>query len=265
MGEAEAPFLRGVVRPVECIRAGWDLVKDNYWLILGITLVGNLIAAAVPFGILAGPMMCGIYYCLIRKQRGRPIKFEMLFKGFDHFVQSLIATLIMLVPLLVILIPGYIVVIAILFATMRPAPGGGPAPPPSPAPFLIAYGAFMLLVILVSIVVAVLFFFVYPLIIDRKLSGVQAVKTSFKAAMGNLGGVLGLVLLNFVLTFVGLLACYVGAFFVMPIHFGAIAVAYRQVFPDEHVEPPKPTPEELDYDDQPDLEARPRDQRDDNL
>ena len=39
--------------------------------------------------------------------------------------------------------------------------------------------------------------------------------------------------------------------------FAAVAVAYRQVFPDESVGPRKPTPEELDYDDQPDPEARP--------
>ena len=58
------------------------------------------------------------------------------------------------------------------------------------------------------------------------------------------GGLIGLVVLNFLMTLVGLLACYVGAFFVLPIHFAAVAVAYRQVFPDEYVEPRKPTPEE---------------------
>lgn len=265
MGETSPSFRSGVVRPVECIRAGWDLVKDNYWLILGITLVGNLIAAAVPFGILAGPMMCGIYYCLLRKLRGRPIKFEMLFKGFEYFVQSLIATLIMLVPILAVVIPGYIMVFAILFASM-PKPGAAGGPPPGlPTSFFVAYFVFLAVVVLVAAVAAVLFFFVYPLILDRKLTGVQAIKTSLRAAMGNLGGILGLVVLNFLLTFVGVLACYVGAFFVMPIHFGAIAVAYRQVFPDEHVEPAKPTPEELDYDDQPDLEAKAPERREDDL
>jgi hypothetical protein len=256
MGEVRPSFRTGAVRPVECIRAGWDLVKDQYWLILGITVVGSLIGGVVPMGILLGPMMCGIYYCLLRKQRGRSIKFEMLFKGFDHFVQSLIATLIMLVPVLAIMIPGYIVVFAILFATMpKPGAAGGPPPGP-PTAFFVAYLVFLGVVLLVAVVVSVLFFFVYPLIVDRKLTGVQAIKTSIRAAMGNLGGVVGLILLNFLLTFVGLLACYVGAFFVMPIHFGAIAVAYRQVFPDEYIEPPKPTPEELDYDDELDAGAR---------
>lgn len=51
----------------------------------------------------------------------------------------------------------------------------------------------------------------------------------------------------------------------LPIHFAAVAVAYRQVFPDdESAEPPKPTPEELDYDDQLDRDARPPRRRDDD-
>lgn len=209
MGRTEVPFLRGVVRPVECIRAGWDLVKDNYWLFLGITVVGNLIGAAVPFGILAGPMMCGIYYCLFRRMRGRPIKFEMLFKGFDYFVQSLIATLIMMVPILAVMIPGYAAVIGVLFATMpmNPPPGGGPPPKPDMTAFLVAYFAFLGLLVVVAAIVSVLCYFVYPLVVDRKMSGVAAIKTSVRASLANLGGLIGLVVLNFLLTLVGALAC----------------------------------------------------------
>jgi hypothetical protein len=266
MGEDRLGFERGAVRPVECLRAGWDLVKGNYWLFLGLTVVGTLLAGLAPFGILAGPMMCGIYYALLRRQRGAPIKFEMLFKGFDYFVQSLIATLLMMIPLMVVLIPGYIVVFSIFFATMpmTPPPGGGPPPGP-PTAFFVAYGVFMLVLVLVSAVVSVAFFFVYPLIVDRKLTGVAAIKTSLRAVGGNLGGVVGLVLLNFLLTFVGLLACYVGAFFVMPVHFAAIAVAYRQVFPENYPPPPPPTDAERDYDDQPDLGPRPPERPGDEL
>jgi hypothetical protein len=257
MGEEQPAFERGAVRPVECLRAGWDLVRGDYWLFLGLTFVGSLLAGLAPFGILAGPMMCGIYYVLLRRQRGRPVKFEMLFKGFDYFVQSLIATLITMGPVLVISIVGAFVLVGILFANLpvTPPPGGGPAPPPGlPTAFFVAYGVFMLVLVLVSAVAAVAFFFVYPLIVDRKMTGVAAIKLSLRAAGANLGGVVGLVLLNFLLTFVGLLACYVGAFFVMPVHFAAIAVAYRQVFPE--AEPP-PLPAEKPGDELPDPEAGP--------
>ena len=55
-------------------------------------------------------------------------------------------------------------------------------------------------------------------------------KLSMKAAFANFWGLLGLMLLSGLMSFVGVLFCYVGAFLVMPIGFGAIAVAYEQVF-----------------------------------
>jgi hypothetical protein len=228
-------FRRGVVRPFQCLSEGFQLIKDQYWLFLGITFVGVLIASLVPLGILAGPMMCGIYYCLFRHFRGRSVKFEMLFKGFDDFVQSLIATLLMIIPALVILVPAYIIFVVGMIASMpkpAPAPPGGPVPPP-PAPggeFFAALGLFYLVFFIVIIVLQIFFFFVYPLIVDRKLTGVQAVGASFRAAMGNFGGLLGLVLLFALLNLAGSLACCVGAIFVIPIHYAAYAVAYQKVF-----------------------------------
>lgn len=250
MSDDNTTFLSGAVRPVECLREGWGLIKDKYWLFFGIAIVGVLIAGAAPMGILAGPMMCGIYICLLRQHRGVSIKFEMLFRGFDHFVQSLIATLIMVIPMLVVLVPAYVIFFAAMISSMpQPQAKGAPPPPPDPNAvwtMLGGMGLFFLVVFLVSIVVNTLFFFTYPLIVDRKLTGTQAVGTSLRAARANFGGVLGLVLLTGLLTFVGLLACYVGAFFVMPIHFAAVAVAYRKVFP--HIEVTAPTdPNEADY------------------
>jgi hypothetical protein len=58
---------KGVVRPITCSKSGWTIIQDQYWLILGVSLVGMLIGSAVPFAILMGPMMCGIYKCLFAK------------------------------------------------------------------------------------------------------------------------------------------------------------------------------------------------------
>lgn len=259
MTEDRPAFRSGVVRPVECLSAGWQLVKDDYWLFLGITVVATLIAGAVPLGILAGPMMCGIYYCLLRRARGRGVKFEMLFRGFDQFVPSLIATLIMTVPLFAVVIAGYAVVIGVIFANMPvagPAPGA-PAPAPSVGPILAAYGLFFVVIFVVSAILSVVFFFTYPLIMDRKMAGVAAIATSFRAVRANLGGVIGLVLLNMLLTLVGYLACCVGFFFVLPVHFAANAVAYREVFGDEETTERPADGVEADYDDRPDLEPLP--------
>ena len=177
-------------------------------------------------------MMCGIYYCLLRKGRGQPIKFEMLFKGFDYFVQSLIATLLMMVPILAVVIPGYAVVFGVLFASMPMTPRRAAAPPPAGhAAFFVAYFAF--LAVLLAVAMAVSRVVLLRLPADHRPKAVGGPGHQDKPGLGraNLGGLVGLVLLNFLMTLIGMLACYVGAFFVMPIHFAAVAVAYRQVFP----------------------------------
>jgi len=219
---------------MECIRAGWALIKEKYWLFFGICVLGMIIASAGPFGVLMGPMMCGIYYCLFREMRGQPVKFDMLFKGFEYFIQSLIAALIMMIPMVVILVPAYIAMFVAMISSLPKPQPGQPAQPPNPADltmFVIAMALFIILAMVVQLVIGVLCFFTFPLIIDRKMKGVDALKLSYRAAKANFGGLLGLVLLDMLFSFIGVLACYVGAFFVIPIHFAANAVAYRQVFP----------------------------------
>src|SRR5215210_1021585 len=102
----EIEFNRNAVQPIECIKAGWQLIRSRYWLFVGITLVGMLIGSAVPFGILLGPMMCGIYIALFQARRGQPVEFALLFKGFDFFGDSVVAALLHVVPILVIVIPA---------------------------------------------------------------------------------------------------------------------------------------------------------------
>src|SRR3989442_1676690 len=79
MTDPRFTFHRGAIRPIQCVRDAWRLVKDDYWLFLGLTVVGMLIGSFAPLGVLVGPMMCGIYVCLLRRLDGRRIDFAMLF------------------------------------------------------------------------------------------------------------------------------------------------------------------------------------------
>jgi hypothetical protein len=228
---------------MECLRQGWALAKERYWLFFGITAVGMLIASVVPLGILMGPMMCGMYLAYFEARRGKPIEFATLFRGFDYFGQSLIATLIHVIPILIVVVPVYLAFYIGIFLIV-PRSGGEP----DPGAVLGFMGVFMLvwaLIMVFVIVVSVLFTFSYPLIIDRGLSGVDAVKLSVKAALANFWRLLGLFLLNGLLGLVGVVACYVGVFFLMPISLGALATAYEQVFglgePASNLPPPPPT------------------------
>jgi len=232
-------FHSDAIDPVECVKSGWATIKDRYWLFLGITLVAILIGGAVPI-VLIGPMMCGLYICLFAKMRGEPVEFAMLFKGFDYFVPGLIAAAIQTIPVLILVVFGDLIFAGFMFTVM--SSGRGEAPPPI---FWIGLTLFVLFAMVISVIVHAAFFFAYPLIVDRKLSGWEAIKTSFRAVLKNLGGLLGLIFLNIGLGILGVLCCYVGVFFIMPITFAAQATAYRQVFsaiPQDLAPPPPPPP-----------------------
>ena len=224
-------FQRGVVQPIECLKGGWNLVKDQYWVFVGVCAVGMLIGGAVPLGILMGPMMCGIFLTLFNKRRGMPVDFNLLFKGFDYFGQSVIAALLHVIPIMAVLLVAYFVLYVGMFAAMFAAAAAGQ----DSAPFaLVGFGLLFLLfyciILFIVIIISIGFTFAYPLIVDRNLQGFDAVKLSFRAALANFWRLLGLNLLGGLLGVLGVLACYVGIFFIFPITLGATAVAYEQVF-----------------------------------
>lgn len=227
----QVDFKRSAVRPVECVKDGWNLIKNQYWLILGMCIIGWMIGAAVPLGILMGPMMCGLFITFFAMRRREPVEFGTLFKGFEHFGQSVIATLLHAVPIMVIVIGAYILFyVFFLVAVISQGSGSGQANSAAMMAVFAVYGLFWIVMIAIIMFISIGFMFVYPLIVDRGLSGFDAVKMSFRAAIGNFWGLLGLILLNFLLSVGGLLLCIVGVYFVLPISYSAIAIAYEQVF-----------------------------------
>jgi len=161
MNPNTSDFNIGVVAPLECLKEGWEAIKDRYWLFLGLALVAMLIGGAVPI-VLIGPMMCGLYLCLFAQMRGQQVEFGDLFKGFDYFVQGLIAAAIQTVPIFIVLVPAYAIFFAFMIATMphdRYARDQGP-----PAGFFIGVCLFVLVMLVVSMAIHLLFVFAYPLI-----------------------------------------------------------------------------------------------------
>src|SRR2546423_2728818 len=234
-------FRRGAVAPMECIKEGWALIKDQYWLLFGLTVVGLLIGGIVPV-ILLGPMMVGIFLCLQRRQRNEPVEFATLFKGFDQFVPGLIVAVLKVLPIFVLLIPYYIFVFAMMATMPR---GGDPSSDESRRFMLSFFGVemvFFVVIMIVSISLEIFFMFAFPLVADRKMSGLDAVKLSFRAGKANLGGVLGLMLLNMLFGILGVLCCIVGVYFYLPIAFASQAVAFRRVFPETFQPFPVPPP-----------------------
>jgi uncharacterized membrane protein len=226
----QIPFQRNAVEPVQCIKDGWALVKDQYWLFVGMCVVAVLIGSAVPMGILMGPMMCGIYLAFFKKRRGEPIEFGTLFKGFDFFGPSVIATLLHMVPIIAIAIPAYFLFYVSLILSMAAQTATDEPNPAAMLSVFVMFGIFWVVFLAIVIIISIGFTFSYPLITDRKMQGFDAVKLSFKAAMANFWRILGLMMLTFVMSIGGALLCYVGMFLVFPISYAAISVAYEQVF-----------------------------------
>ncbi len=227
------PFNRISIAPVAYLQEAWGRVKDQYWLFLGITVVGILLGSVAPLGLLMGPMMCGIYLCYRQQARGLPVTFDLLFKGFDYFAEALIASLLMLAASLVVLLPLMAVMFAVMFMGIFGAAAMGSSHGPQEGILalgcLLYLGAFAL-VMLGSMLVGLLFTFTYPLILDRGLPGLEAVKLSFRAALANFWSLLGLGLTLVVLSLIGVCFCYVGALLILPISFAAHWITYERVF-----------------------------------
>ena len=126
---------------------------------------------------------------------------------------------------------------------MATLPRGQPSPEDSRQCALSFVGLEVLFfagLMIVSIVVEIFFMLAYPLVADRRMSGLDAVKLSIRAAKANLGGIIGLLLLNGLFGFVGFLCCVVGVYFYLPVAYAAHFVAYRRIFP--AIRTPFPTP-----------------------
>jgi uncharacterized membrane protein len=236
MGPHNLEFHRRAISPLTCLSEGWRLISGEYLLFIGMGLI-VFIASEATMGLLLGPAMCGFHLCLLRRERDLPIRFEMFFDGFNYFVQSLIATLIILAPTILLLIVAYLSSYMMMFGGMilvlPPRPGQARPPDPEIGIVLLCIGgAIILACIAIVTVIQTLTIFVYPLIVDKEVPGFQAVKLSCQAALGNLGGLLGLFVLRLVIDLAAYVFCCVGGpILVMPLDLAIVAIAYRQVFP----------------------------------
>jgi hypothetical protein len=204
-----------------------ELIRGQYWLFLGIAVVGILMASLVPFAVLMGPMMCGIYSCYLKKARNEEFKFDHLFKGFDYFLESFLATLIWTGFFLAALIPLGIIAVLIFI-------GLGYAFHQEDASLKVAIIAILVLFVLFCLLffclIGVPLQFAYLLIVEYKLKSWDAIKTAFNACLDNLSRIVGLGVAIMLLSWAGICCCYVGAFFLMPLSFGAYFSAYRDIF-----------------------------------
>lgn len=235
-----AEFTRGEIRAIECAREAWTLIKDEYWMLFAVSLVGALIGG-ISMYVLIGAMICGIFYCYLKKIDGGKVVFDDLWVGFKYFWPSLGLTLAVVVPIVAFILIMFVTVYLPIITT---AMMGNKANEKALLGTFAAGLAIDLIVAVVMVCVHSLLVFAFPLIVDRRLSSWDAMKLSARAVLKNLGGVGGLIGVNFLMALVGEAACGIGLYLMIPIITATNIVAYRRVFPKSpspSIEPPPPS------------------------
>ena len=229
-------FTVGQIKPIESFKEGWELIKSDYWMMFAIALVGGLIGGVTLY-VLLGAMACGIFICYLQKIDTGTVSFDNLWKGFSYFKPSFIVLLAIVVPMIIV----YVLIYAPVIMSMIM---GSKLSQDEFMGLLLGAVAIDSVVIVVMVCFHTLLMFSFPLIVDKNLSGMQAMKLSAKAVWKNLGGVAGFIGVYFVVVFgATFLTCGIGVYFILPIIMAAFTVVYRKVFPamkPANFEPPPP-------------------------
>jgi len=175
-----------------CISRGWQLVKANFWLTVGTTLLVMLAQGVIPL-LLDGVFMGGLFGFYLKLIRGKTADPGDGFSGFS----------LALTPLL----------LAGIISRLLTFTG-------------------LLLCLLPGIYLAVAWVFVFPLVIDKKLDFWEAMEVSRKVINRNWWKMFGLVLVAGLVGISGFLGCCIGVYLTMPIMFAALAYAYEDIFGD---------------------------------
>ena len=168
--------------------AGWQIVQQNIGTYMLMALLFGALAACVPV-VLHGPLMVGFHIAFMRKIVRGTMEVGDLFKGFNFFVPSLVASLLISI-----------------FTTIG-----------------------FVFCIIPGIVVSAMFMFTYLFILDKRMDFWPAMQASHEIVKRNYVGFSLFIVATMLLNFVGILCLLVGILITIPITFAAITVAYREI------------------------------------
>jgi hypothetical protein len=199
MLDPDALAAAALARPYEVnvgllIGRGWDLLKSDFWPIVGVNALMFIVmsaAGAAYVGILLnGPLIAGLYVYCLKRIRGQQANLNDAFSGFQNFVQlmlgGLVTTLLISIGTLFCFIPG--------------------------------------------IYLSVAWQLTFPLIQERQIGFWEAMEVSRKVISKHFWGVFLLMLMLFLINFAGALCCVVGLFVTVPLSFLALAYLYEDLF-----------------------------------
>jgi hypothetical protein len=251
----------------DCIRRGFTLIKDNFWLTVGSTFLSMLVSQAagmVPLVgpiVVFGPLTAGLYWLMIRLLRKEPANVGDAFAGFTRSFGHLVGVgAIMFVIIIACMIPAIVAFVAV--AAMSSGGHAGSQPPAGLITGFLIAGACGLVGFLAMIYFWVSWLFSFGLVIDKGLEFWPAMKLSRRVVKMHWWQVFWLVFLTGLIMlgviFVGMLLFGAGAavfggknldpgaaaglviafglvfvcilLAIMPLSYAAVAVAYEDIF-----------------------------------
>ena len=168
------------------IGEGWALVKADLGNYIVISLLFFLLSG-VP--LIQGPLIAGFHIFTMKKLMGRNAELGDLFKGFNLFVPTLVASLLI----------GLLTFAGTLFC------------------------------IIPGLVVAAIYKFTYLFIVDKKMDFWPAMQASHAVVKNDYFGFTMFLLLAVLVNILGALCCFVGLLVTIPLTFAAITVAYKEI------------------------------------
>ncbi|WCJ59728.1 GYF domain-containing protein [Fontisphaera persica] len=194
--EAEAIIARGIHFSIgDCLSRGWQLVMSDFWPVVGVSALILVILAgtnAAYVGLLInGPLLGGLYYYFLKKIRGQSAALGDAFAGFSlAFLQLFLLNLI--------------------------------------SGIFISLG--LVLCLIPGIYLAVAYYFIYPLLIDRRLEFWPTMEICRRVVTSIWWQALVFVLVMALVNLAGALALCVGIFISFPVTIAATCYAYESIF-----------------------------------
>ena len=212
----------------DCVTRAWELVKNNFWLLVGGTFISMAVQQAmglIPIlGIVLPLIVYGIFYgglyvLFLKAIRGENATISDIFSGFSS--RALHLTLTTIVQALIVI--AIFAVGGVLGALLVPVMKNNNMNP-------LVLLALTPIVVIPTTYLMVSWSLSLILVADRGLSFWSAMEVSRKVVTMHWWKFFGLLLMGALLMIVGVLACLIGAIVAMPIFFAMLAYAYEDIF-----------------------------------
>ncbi len=223
-----APSKTVEINPIERLKRAYSLIEKQYWLFFAIVFVAMLIGGAVPFGILLGPMLCGVFLCYRARTRNQEVKFETLFKGFDYFAESLKPVLIAaaIITVVSMIVYGFLFVVFFVFLSAT-------AGAENPLFGIVVFPMIFVFTLIMGVLTALIYTpltFAIPLIVERKMNGLEAAKLSLATSKPMFFEIFKMYVVFNVIGIIAAALCVIPAYLFAPIAIVASFSLYDDVF-----------------------------------